>query len=123
MENKEKKSLQQIWVYYLIFNIAFLFPICLFELIPDSIPFLFSRMPEIMGMIIVIPYMVVVLPYGILGLTYVHIAVELGFVIFAMCKLPKEKNSAVFLMTIGLTAVSIAMNLYWSTRWIMYMGV
>ena len=89
MENKEKKILQQIWSYYLIF----------------------------------IPYMVLVLPYGILCLTYVHVAVEFGFVIFAICKLPKEKNVKIFLMTLGLTGVSVAMNLYWSTRWIMYMGV
>lgn len=68
-------------------------------------------------------YWIPVILYFVLGLPYLHFAAELAFLIYAVCKLIKEKNAKVFAVILVLTAFSAALNLYWLTHGLSYVVV
>lgn len=127
----EKKiyNLQQNWCYYLIINIIFLIPVCLFAKFPDLANLPFSLDAGILSVVIYLlftiisAFMLIAVPYGIVLMPWVHFAVELGFVIYAIYKMNKKKNTKLFLITILLTVLSLVLNLYWALSWNQFMGV
>ncbi len=109
--SSKKETLQHNWCIYLIINCAFLFPVVLFtqftqiaEPIVNFLGYLF------------LAYWIPIIFYYLFGLTYLHCALSLGFLLFFIYKMIKEKNRELFFPILLLTIVSIAFNIYWLTH-------
>ena len=122
-QKKKRAPLQKQWCEYLIVNIVLLFPVCLFMRFNDLVYALFSWMPDVLSGAIFLPFVMMAVLYGIFLLPWVHIAVEGGFLVFAVYKLWKERNAKLFFITLGLTGTSVLLNVYWGLRYDLLMGV
>ncbi|MGN0385435.1 MAG: hypothetical protein ACI4EX_06090 [Lachnospiraceae bacterium] len=112
---KGKLSLQKNWCIYLTVNIVFLLPVFLltqFSGVQNVFGAFLDKIPESIGMLFLI-YWIPVILYFVICLPYLHFAVEFGFVIFAVYRLIKEKNLKIFVLTLILTALSVALNVHW----------
>lgn len=109
-------AIQKDWCVYLLINCAFLFPVLLITKFPDQAFAIFSAMPEWLCMVILLPYWLPVIFYYVFRVMYLHFAVELGFLGFAVYRLTKEKNRRLFMMLVVLTILSTALNVYWLTH-------
>lgn len=119
---QKRFTLQQNWCIYLIVNIVFLVPVFMLTQFMDACTVVFDLIPEPIGMLFLI-YWIPVILYFVFRLPYLHFAVELVFLIYAVCKLIKERTVKIFLMTLVLTAFSVALNLYWLTHGLSYVAV
>lgn len=117
---KKKINLQQVYCIYLISNCILLLPTALIDLFRFLGEFLRSHLPHevfifcdyIFAAIILGPWILVIF-YWILKLMYLHFAISLGFSVFSVYKLVKEKNTKLFLQILILTVISIALNIRW----------
>lgn len=109
--SSKKGTIQQNWCIYLMINCAFLIPVLLFTQFPQ----IAEPIVNFLGYIFLFYWMPIIL-YYLLGLTYVHCVLSIGFLIFFIYKLVKEKNRELFLPILLLTIVSIALNYYWITH-------
>lgn len=112
---KTKLSLQKKWCIYLTINIVFLIPVFLLTQFPSvmkAFGAFLEIFPESIQMLFLI-YWIPVIFYFLIGLPYLHFAAEFGFIIFGVGKLIKEKNPKIFVLTLILTALSVALNVYW----------
>lgn len=117
---KKKYTLQQIYGIYLIINCILLLPTVMISPISSLMDILYSHLPHwanvfldyIFVAVFLGPWMLVIL-YWILQLMYLHFAISLGFSVFSVYKLIKEKNTKLFFQLLFLTIISIALNLRW----------
>lgn len=125
----KKENVQRNWRQYLIINCVFLFPAVLITLlrtqfpqIDDFVDLLPKTIGDLLGLII-LPYWLLAIVYHLFGLTYLHCALSLGFLLFFIYKLIKEKCKELFFQVLLLTIVSIVFNIYWLTHGGGYIGV
>lgn len=114
-----KTELQKVWCGYCTFNILFLF---LFRVVfkVDEKLFLLRDTFEYWQLFFVAimlfavyVYVMIAYLYCIFLLPYLHIALGVGFIIFAVNMLIKEKNIKRFLLALVLTVASMTLNISW----------
>lgn len=117
---KRKYTLQQSYCIYLIVNCILLLPTVLIDPLRFLGDFLDSHLPDgvlvfynfIFAAVFLVPWIFVIF-YWIFQLMYLHFAVSLGFSVFSVYKLIKEKNTKLFFIILILTVISIILNIRW----------
>lgn len=67
-------------------------------------------------LVVVFAYLMIADLYLYIKLPYLHIVLGVGFTIFTVYMLIKEKNIKLFLLTLVLTVTSMALNISWIVR-------
>ena len=108
--SSNKEELQKTWFYCLLLNCALFLP--LIALAP--FPQLYESLLYIRGINVIFGfYCVALIVYYIGGWPYLWCVVSLGFLVFFISKLNKEKNKKRFFQIFILTVISIALNICW----------
>lgn len=112
--SSNKINIPELWFHYLIINCSFFLPFIVFSIVLTLFPEISSSnfIVDILGVVFLGYWMLFIL-YYILGLTYLHCVVSLGFLIFCISKLDEEITQKRLCQIFILTAVSIALNIYW----------
>lgn len=106
--SSNKNAIPEVWFYYLIINCAFLLPATVFALFPQ----IFSPIVNFLGVVFA-GYWTLVIFYSLLGVPYLYCVVSLGFLIFCISKLDEAVTQKRLCQIFILTAISIALNIYW----------
>lgn len=120
---KKKYTLQQCGCIYLLVNCIFLLPTVLIRpLFVPLLDMLYHHLPDFalklldgIGMVFLVWWIPLIL-YYIFRLMYLHFALSLGFLVFSIYRLTKEKNKKRFVLVLLLTIISAALNFYWLTH-------
>lgn len=112
--SSNKINIPELWFQYLKINCAFFVPFIVFYAVYTLFPEISvsNFIGDILGAVF-IGYWALFILYYILGLTYLHCVVSLGFLIFCISKLDEEITQKRLSQIFILTAVSIALNIYW----------
>lgn len=117
-----KSEIQKMWCGYCTINILFLLMLR-FVMMTGEISFSsWTRLEYLqlffigIMLIVVFAYLMLADLYCYLKLPYLHIVLGVGFTIFTVYMLIKEKNIKRFLLTMVLTVSSMALNISWIMR-------
>lgn len=115
-----KYTIQQYGCIYLLINAVFLLPTVLIRpVLRPLLDMIYSHLPrfainilDCVGMVFLVWWIPLIF-YYLFRLMYLHFALSIGFLVFSVYKLIKEKNIKLFLSVLLLTTVSTVFNIYW----------
>ncbi|MCH5340371.1 MAG: hypothetical protein J1E01_02775 [Acetatifactor sp.] len=107
-KQEQRLEIQKSWCVSLVLQILLLFVGRIFWEVYDP-PF---DWPIIVWAFFQI-FVLLIVFFLVFKLPYLHLVIQLGFVIFAVYMLVKEKNIERFLLTLFLTAIAVALDISW----------